>query len=401
MTEKSGIWVEIDESDEERIFRSNIRKFVEGTINPLEERAKKEYEETCQVIRREAAKRDILGLGLPIEVGGQGASILFQGICNEEIGRARVFGYGVGGPLQEMYTNFAKFGNRDLVKKWMPKFLAGEARLGIGSTEPRTGSDIATMVTTATKRGSVYILNGEKGPMSSVDRVDGWLLVARTGDSGSKGITQFFVEKDLAGIEKFHFDAMEPSSNLGGIRLRDVEVPEDHVVGELGQGLRIQMRSFEVERALHPFAGLGAAMESVETAVQYTNSRFVWGRPISSFEGIMFPLVESITKLDAVRTFGYRILRLLDQGKITTKESSMLRWYAVKTALESLDICIQVSGAAGYTNTFPHEKRYRWLRAGLFGHGTQEIQKLVSGREIFGREIYELALGRTSEEIKK
>ncbi|MGI0090918.1 MAG: acyl-CoA dehydrogenase family protein [Nitrososphaerales archaeon] len=392
-----GFWTEVDSFDEERIFRESIRAFVEEFINPLEDRAKRgEYEEVCRLIRRESAKRGILGACLPLEVGGQGAKAVFHGIGNEELGRGRVFGYGVVGILHERYAIFARSANPELVKKWMPRILNGEAIFGIGSTEPRTGSDVATMVTTATKKGDKYVINGEKGPISSIDRDDGWLLLARTGSpgSGAKGITQFFVEKDLAGIEKYHFNTMESSANLGGIRLTNVEVPEDHVVGELNQGFIIQMKSFELERALIPFNVIGAAAESLEAAVGYTKSRVVWGKPIATFEGVMFPIVESVTKLDVVRVFAYHVLRLAESGKNISTEASMLRWYVARTALDSLDSCIQVSGAAGYTDIFPHERRYRWVRAHLLGHGSQEIQKLVTARAVFGRQIYDLAMGR-------
>jgi cyclohexanecarboxyl-CoA dehydrogenase len=390
------VWSDLDLSEEERIFRQSIRGFVQKTINPNQGEAKKNYNTTCQKIRLEAGKQGILGLSVPPEFGGQGASAVFQGIAYEEIGRSSIIGYGLPWPLIPTYANFAKGCGSDLVKKWMPRFLSGEIEMGIGSTEPQSGSDVASIATTAMKSGDDYVLNGEKGPVSSASRCGAWVVLARTGPPGSgvKGITEFFVEDGIDGMEKYQLSAMEESADLGGFRFNNVVLSKDHIIGEENKGFYRQIGAFDLERVLIPMEYLGAAMDSLELSIQYAKTRIVWGKPIGAFEGVLFPLVESITKLQAVRSFCYGVLRQYDAGMKITKEASMLRWYITKIALEALDTCIQVNGAFGYTDNVPHQRRYRWVRAGLFGHGSQEIQKLVIAREIFGKEIYDMALGR-------
>ena len=385
-------------SEEENLFRENVRRFVEEIINPLAHESRKNYGKVSHDIHIEAGKRGILGLSIPEKYGGQGGTAMTQGIAREELGRSLVIGYGLPFPLSATHLNFASGCPKDLVDKWMPKFLNGESKMGVASTEPKSGSDVATIATKATRQGDKFILNGEKGPMSSVSAKDAWIVLARTGDqeSGSKGISEFFVEVDRPGVEKIHFDAMEESADLGAIRLTNVEVPADHIVGAKDAGFRQQMSSFDMERVIIPMAYLGAAMHSIELSVEYTKNRIIWGRPIASFEGVMFPLVEAITKIESVRSFCYEVLRRYDHAERMTKESSMVRWYVTKVALEALDTCIQVNGAQGYTDGVPHQRRYRWVRAGLFGHGTQEIQKLVIGREIMGKDVYNTALGRDS-----
>jgi cyclohexanecarboxyl-CoA dehydrogenase len=392
-----SIWTEMDDSEEEQIFRESIRRFVEDVINPNEFEAKKDYNSCCKKIRLEAGKRGILGLPIPQEFGGQGAPAILQGIAYEEIGRSKVIGYGLPWPLIATYTNFATGCKDYIVKKWMPRYLSGESELGIGSTEPKSGSDVATIITTATKQGDGYVLRGEKGPVSSSTRCDSWVILARTGapESGARGITEFFVEDDVSGLDKYHFDSMEESADLGGFRLNEVKIEVDHIIGEENKGFYRQMDAFDLERVLIPMEYLGAAMDSVEVAIEFTKNRVVWGKPIAAFEGVMFPLVEGLTKLQTVRSFCYKILRQYDKKKRITMEASMLRWYLTRVALDVLDTCIQVSGAAGYSDNLPHQRRYRWVRAGLFGHGSQEIQKLVIAREVMGKEIYKMALGRT------
>ncbi len=392
----SSTWTDLDASEEERIFRDTIRKFVERMINPQQQEARKNYNGVCHKLRLEAGKQGILGLSVPQEFGGQGASAVFQGIAYEEMGRSRIVGYGLPWPLLPTYVNFAKECSKHLVAEWMPKFLSGEFELGIGSTEPKSGSDVANISTTATKRGDEYVLNGEKGPVSSSTRCGAWVVLARTGPPGSgvKGITEFFMEDGVSGMEKYHLDSMEESADLGGFRLDNVVLSKDHIIGEENKGFYKQIGAFDLERVLIPMEYLGATMDSLELSIEYAKSRMVWGRPIGAFEGVLFPLVESITKLQAVRSFCYVVLRKFDAGNKITMEASMLRWYITRIALEALDVCIQVNGAAGYTDNVPHQRRYRWARAGLFGHGSQEIQKLVIAREIFGKEIYDMALHR-------
>jgi cyclohexanecarboxyl-CoA dehydrogenase len=391
-----GVWMGADRSEEETLFRDTVRRFVEGAINPHEKASRKDYDAVSRKLRIEAGKAGILGVSVPAELGGQGAGAVFQGIAYEEIGRSRVIGYGLPWPLLPTYVSFATGCSKELVDEWMPRFLSGESELGIGITEPKSGSDVATIATTARAEGDEYVLDGEKGPVSSAKRSAAWMILARTGskESGSKGLTQFFVESDTPGLEVYSLDAMEESADLGGFRLNGVRVSADHKVGEESRGFHRQISAFDLERVLIPMEYLGAAMDSIELAIAYTKQRIVWNRPIASFEGVMFPLVECITKLQAVRSFTYDVLRSYDAGKKITKEASMLRWYITRVALESLDTCMQVTGAMGYTDGPPHQRRYRWVRAGLFGHGTQEIQKLVIAREIMGKEVYNDALGR-------
>lgn len=389
-------WMNQDISEEEQIFRDSVRRFVSEAVNPLAFEARKNYLEVSGKMYLRAGEQGILSLSIPQQFGGQGGSAVLQGIAREELGRGRVVGYGMPWPLSYTTVNFAEGCPQYLVDRWLPKFLKGEARLGLASTEPKSGSDVASIAAYATKEGDKYVLNGEKGPLSGISDTEAFVVLARTApkEVGAKGVTAFFVEADRSGIEKYHFDAMEESADLGGFRMNNVEVPADHVVSGEGKGFAIQMKAFDIERAIMPMAYLGAAMDSIELSVEYVKNRVVWGKPIAAFEGVLFPLIESITKIESIRSFCYKVLRAYDTGQKITKEASMMRWYITKVVLEALDNCIQVNGAQGYTDNVPHQRRYRWVRAGLFGHGTQEIQKLVVAREIFGKEIYDLALGR-------
>ncbi len=388
-------WMHLDFTEEQEMFRNTVRAFVTKKIDPLEEESKKDYWKVREKVIRELGSMGIIGLSLPPELGGQGGDSVSLGIAAEEIGRSKVIGVSVVG-LTGTIMNFAFGANRDLREEWLPRLLRGEATLGIGSTEPSTGSDVASIRATAVRKGEVYVLNGEKGPVSHVYHTDASLILTRTGaaDSGLKGLTYFFVESNRPGIELYHFDCMENVWDLGGLRLRDVEVPAKHMVGEENRGFYLTMEAFDLERVLIPMSHIGAAEQSLEDTIEFAKQRKVFGRPIGAYEGIMFQIAEAATRLEACRAFMYQALRNSDRGIKFTKEAAMIRWYASKVALEALDVAIQVHGAIGYTDSVPHQRRYRYVRAGLISHGTQEIQKLIIGRELLGREIYDAALGR-------
>ncbi len=392
-----SFWLDHDANDEERLFRQSIRKFVEDFVNPLELDYRKNPKETTHRICSESMKRGIRTLGIPEKYGGQSISNFMRGIASEEIGRSLIR---EGGPLVGNELHFANKCPEFLVEKWLQKILFGDIIIGIASTEPKSGSDVASIETTAKKRGNKYVINGEKGPVSGISRCGGWIVIARTDDSksGSRGISEIFVEDDLPGVERTRFDSMDDSWDLGLIKFSNVEVPTDHLIGLENEGFRQRMTAFDIERV--SLGAIGAAMHSLELTVQYSKDRMVWGKPIAAFEGVMFPLVDEITKMETVRSFCYNILRRFDAGEKLTKESAMFHWYVNKVVLEALDTCIQVNGAQGFTDSVPHQRRYRRQRGNLIGHGTVEIQKLIIGREIWGREIYELALGRALSLVK-
>ena len=137
-------------------------------------------------------------------------------------------------------------------------------------------------------------------------------------------MSEFFVEDDLPGVDRSRFDSMEESWDMGTIKFNDIEVPADHLIGVENQGFRQRMAAFDAERV--SLGNLGAAMHSLELTVQYSRDRVVWGKPIAAFEGVMFPLVEAITKVETARSFCYDLLRRFDRGERLTKESAMCHW---------------------------------------------------------------------------
>ena len=174
------IWLSQDQTEEEQLFRESVRRFVVESVNPLVFEAKKDYEAVSRKIYLKAAEQGILSLSIPQQYAGQGGSAVLQGIAREELGRSSVIGYGLPFPLSSTHINFVEGCPEHLVKEWMPKFLQGEARLGIGSTEPKSGSDVASIASSAVKQGDKYVLNGEKGPMSGISSTDAFVVLVRT-----------------------------------------------------------------------------------------------------------------------------------------------------------------------------------------------------------------------------
>src|SRR5208283_4422264 len=228
-----SFWLDHDTTDEERLFRQSMRAFVEDFANPLEREFRKNPQETIRSLCVDSMKRGIRTAGIPEKYGGVQISQYMKGIATEELGRGLILDTSIaGGPLSGNELYFITKGPGHLVDKWITRILNG-AVVGIASTEPKTGSDVATVTTTAKRRGGSFVINGEKGPASGISRTAGWIVIARTGDtqSGSRGLSEIFVEDDLPGVDRSRFDSMEESWDMGTIKFNDVEVPEDHLIG--------------------------------------------------------------------------------------------------------------------------------------------------------------------------
>lgn len=328
-------------------------------------------------------EQGILGLPYPKEYGGQDADAVTLGIAAEEIARS-------GGPYPANIwgTALARFGSAQLRQNWIPRVVRGETIIGIGSTEPATGSDAANIMTTAEKESDHYTLNGEKQCVSHIDESEAFLMTVRTHpEPRSKGISMILVELNRPGVEKYHFRTMGWwSHSFGGIKLRDVKVPVSNLLGEERQGFKYLMSSFDYARVLLALWALGYAQASFEESVDYVKNRNAFGQPLAKFEGIQFKLAESATKIEAARLLCYKSLWLRDEGRYHAKESAMAKYFALKAASETIDDMIQMNGAMGITSELEHERRYRDVRGIRIGDGTDEIMKVIIAREILGRE---------------
>jgi len=276
----------------------------------------------------------------------------------------------------------------DLVERWVPRMIRGEALVAICLTEPRGGSDAANLQVRARRDGDHYVINGEKTSITFADRADAYIVFARSGeaDSGAKGVSAFFIPADSPGIQRTAFDDVGSAiAGRGSVFFDDVKVPVDHRLGDEGKGFTQVMQGFDYSRALIGLQCVGAAQASLDEAWAYAKEREAFGRPIAQFQGVTFPLVEGESQIAAVRQLCFHALELRDAGLPHTSEAAMCKWMGPKNAFDVIHQCLLTFGHYGWSKDLPHQQRMRDVMGLEIGDGTAGIMKSIIAREKAGK----------------
>jgi acyl-CoA dehydrogenase len=279
-----------------------------------------------------------------------------------------------------------RFGSSDLVSRYVTPVARGEAVAGFALTEPAAGTDAAAIELEATRDDDGgFRLTGEKAWISNAPDADVYTVFARTTrNAGGKGITAFAVPGDAPGLsgEPVELLGQHP---IGRLRFDGVPVPAHHVLGELGQGLRVAFQTLDLFRPSVGAACVGMAQAALDAAIGYAAERRAFGRPIREFQAVSHRLAETVTRVEAARLLVYRAAALLDAGERATKEAAMAKLHATETAQQAIDAAIQVHGAVALERGHLLERLYREVRATRIYEGTSEIQREIVARELFGK----------------
>jgi len=340
-------------------------------------------------LRREIGAAGLIAPEIPVALGGRDADRLTAGLITEEIGRGditvaylQVLGSLVG---QIVTANAAP----DIAAHWVPRICGGEEIVGIGLTEPHAGSDAGTPRLAAVRDGDDWILNGSKSLSFGRDAA-AVVVFARTGPSEQRGrdISAFLVPLDLPGVTREPVPDMGTKAvNRGLVHLADVRIPADHLLGEEGRGFTQVMQGFDYSRALIGLQCLGCAQQTVDETWRYVAHREAFDRPLSTNQGVAFPLAEAETLLAAARLLCYRTLWLKDTGQPHTAEAAMCKWWAPKTSYDVINTCLLLHGQYGYRTEKPIEQRLRDVLGLQIGDGTAQIMKLIISRQKLGRAL--------------
>jgi cyclohexanecarboxyl-CoA dehydrogenase len=344
-------------------------------------------------IFKSAAKAGLTGLGYPEEYGGIPADPLTIGMVAETLGR-----YGGVARLEDNTSLYgatgsglviSRAGSKQQKETWIPAIIEGRATIGIGSTEPNAGSDLSHLKTSAVRDKDEFIVNGEKQMVSGAEGADAMIVYCRTsGTVGAKGVSAIIVERTNPGVSTYGFKTLGGFFwKLGGIVYNNVRVPVSNLIGQEGQGFYMVMGMFDWMRTMTACQCIGMAQGSLDEAIEYAKQREAFGQPIGKWEAVQFRIAEDATYLEAARWLTYRTLWLSSSAKRFTKEAAMLKWWVPTVAFNVINDCIQNKGAVGFTTSALDELKLRFVRAFWIGDGTQDIQKIVIGREILGREF--------------
>ena len=285
-------------------------------------------------------------------------------------------------------NHILKFGNEDQKSKWLPNLASGKHIGAWGLTEPNTGSDASKMASTATKKGSKWVLNGTKNFITHGKSGDVAVVIFRTGPVGEKNnSTAFVIERGTRGFEagkkenKLGMRASETAEMI----FQDCIIDDSNRLGEVGEGFKQSMKILDGGRISIAALSLGIAKGAYEASLKYSNERIQFGKPISSFQAISFKLADMATEIQAAELLIRNASDKINNLEPMTLESAMCKLFTSELCVKISNEAVQIFGGYGYIKDFPVEKYLRDSKLCTIGEGTSEIQKLVISRKILSK----------------
>ncbi len=373
-------------SEHHDLLRKSVRAFALAEVAPHARRWDAEERFPKEIVPK-LAEMGLLGIRIPEEYGGSGMDMMSYSICVEEIARvdgslaltvASHNGLGTGHVLA--------FGTEAQKRKYLPKAATGEWLAAWALTEPGSGSDSASLLTTARRDGDDWVLNGTKMFITQ-GSVGGFCVVlARTNPSApkQKGVSAFIVEQGTRGFSASkHLEKLGcRSSDTVELTLEDVRVKNSQLLGEVDAGFRDTMQILDRGRISIASMALGLGRGALSMAIQYAKDRKQFGKPIAEFQAIQWMLADSKTELDAASLLTQRAAWLADQGRRHTAEASMAKLFASEAASRACNRALQVHGGYGYTREFNVERHLRDAKLCEIGEGTSEVQRIVIAKHL-------------------
>lgn len=361
-----------------RMVREQVRRFVAEKIAPHAEVWEAEGEIPRSVFR-ELGALGFLGMRHPEAYGGGGMGALASVVLGEELARSS-FG-GVASALtvhsDMSIAHIAHRGTHEQKLKYLPAACAGEKVGAVCVTEPHAGSDVAGIKTRATRTREGWVINGSKTFITNGVYGDIYIVAARTEPDakGSRGVSLFIVEKGNPGLKiarKFEKHGWR-SSDTAELFFDDCFVPDDALLGEEGKGFYYIMSTFQNERLVIGALVSGTSAKAIELTVDYVRSRQAFGKPLWDQQVVRNKLASIASKAAAVRALTYQCALMIDEGKDTVREVSMLKAFGAETLQEVVHTCLQLHGGTGYIIGTPIERMARDARILTIGGGATEV----------------------------
>jgi cyclohexanecarboxyl-CoA dehydrogenase len=378
-------------SEEHEAFRARVRDFAQREIAPHV----KEWDVVEQLptnnIYRKMGDAGLLGITGRPELGGHGRDYISLGIAIEELGRVDTSCAMICSVNNTMSTLIPGWGD-DVVRK----VFRGENMLSIATSEDESGSDVQNLKTTAAIDGDAFVINGKKIHVSLMPGADYMGVTAWVdwGDGRPPRITFIKVPSAAKGVSCEQMEEMGARGHqLGIVHFDNVRVPKADVLGGAGEGKKFLYARWGVSRCLSALNALGAAQQVLDDTIAFVKRKIVYGRPIGVYQGISFPLVEHYTRIQACRLMAYKGLWMSVVGQNPKMQATMAKWYSVTSAVDCIQACLQMYGAAGYLKDLPVERRLRDVMALLFTGGTINIMKIIVIQELLGKDFAGLREG--------
>ena len=366
-------------------IRETTHRFASDKIVPIAAKID-ETDEFPAELWPQMGELGLHGITVEEEFGGLGLGYLEHVVAQEEVARASAsVGLSYGAHSNLCVNQIRRWGNDAQKRKYLPKLISGQHVGALAMSEAGAGSDVVGMKLKAEKSGNGYRLNGTKFWITNGHQADTLVVYAKTGE-GSRGITAFIVEKGMEGfspgqkIDKLGMRG-SPTSELV---FDDCFVPPENVLGEENKGVEVLMSGLDYERTVLAGIQIGIMQACLDVVLPYVRERKQFGKPIGSFQLMQAKVADMYVALNSARAYAYQVARACDAGKTTRFDAAGAILLASDNAVRVASEAVQALGGAGYTKDWPVERYYRDAKLLDIGAGTNEIRRMLIGRELVG-----------------
>ena len=380
--------MDFDLTTTQKEYRDLARNFSEKELKPYAAQWDREAVFPKETLSK-AGELGFLSLYVDTNYGGMGLGRLDASIIFEQLAQGCTSTTAFMTIHNMAIWMVSKFASEDLKEEWFPALSQGTKLASYCLTEPGSGSDAASLKTTAKKEGDHFILNGSKAFISGSGATDCLVLMARTGEQGAKGISCFLIPADLPGIEygKNELKMGWKNQPTRLVSLTDVKVHRKNLIGEEGNGFKIAMQGLDGGRINIATCSIGTAQAAMEEAQRYMNEREQFGKKISEFQATQFKIADMVTELVAARNMTRLAAFKIDQGHgEATTYSAMAKRYATDVGFNVCNEALQIFGGYGYIQEYPLERNVRDVRVHQILEGTNEIMRMIIGRRMIMEE---------------
>ena len=370
------------------MIRDTTARFADEQIAPLAAKADAEDWFPRDELWTQMGGLGLHGITVEEEFGGLGLGYLEHVIAVEEVSRASAaIGLSYGAHSNLCVNQIRRWGNAEQKAKYLPKLISGEHVGSLAMSEAGAGSDVVSMKLKAERVQGGYVLNGTKFWITNATCADTLVVYAKTSpEAGSRGITAFLIEKDMPGFgigQKIDKVGMR-GSPTAELVFTDCEVSEEQVMGPENGGVGVLMSGLDYERVVLAGLQLGIMQACLDTVIPYVRERKQFGKPIGSFQLMQAKVADMYVMLQSARSYVYNVAKACDAGQTTRFDAAGAILLASENAVKVAGEAIQALGGAGYTKDWPVERYWRDAKLLDIGAGTNEIRRMLIGRELIG-----------------
>ena len=371
---------------EHEIFRKALRKFLDKEAYPFYE----QWEEDRMIPRsfwKKMGEQGFLCPDIDEKYGGSEVDWGFAVVINDELERVGSGLVGIGLHNDIVIPYITSYGTEEQKQRWLPKCVTGEIITAIAMTEPGTGSDLASIKTTAKLEGDHYIVNGQKTFITNGIQSDLILVAVKTDINAvpkHKGVSLLVIERDAPGFSrgrKLNKVGLH-SQDTAELIFEDCRVPKENLIGEEGKGFLYLMEKLQQERLLVAIGAQTASEVMLKMTMDYVKSREAFGRPVSQFQNTQFKIVEMVTEIEMGRAFLDQLIAEHIEGKNVVTKVSMAKWKLTDIAKRVAAECMQLHGGYGYMEEYEIARRFRDIQVSSIYAGTNEIMKTIIAKNL-------------------